>query len=92
MKLFKKIPISIEEKDYEIRVLYDDTAINVVAFLDNHPANGYRHQIKLPNKCNVLEVLEQNIAGKLIEMTKNDIIEKRWEKTYETIQQNIISP
>ncbi len=92
MKLFKKIPISIEEKDYEIRVLYDDTVINVVAFLDNHPANGYRHQIKLPNKCNVLEVLEQNIAGKLIEMTKNDIIEKRWEKTYETIQQNIMSP
>lgn len=92
MKLFKKIPISIEEKDYEIRVLYDDTIINVVAFLDNHPANGYKHQIKLPNKCNVLEVLEQNIAGKLIEMTKNDIIEKRWEKTYETIQQNIMSP
>ena len=92
MKLFKKIPISIEEKDYEIRVLYDDTVINVVAFLDNHPANGYRHQIKLPNKCNVLEVLEQNIAGKLIEMTKNDIIEKKWEKTYETIQQNIMSP
>lgn len=92
MKLFKKISISIEEKDYEIRVLYNDTVINVVAFLDNHPANGYRHQIKLPNKCNVLEVLEQNIAGKLIEMTKNDIIEKRWEKTYETIQQNIMSP
>jgi len=92
MKLFKKIPISIEEKDYEIRVLYDDAVINVVAFLDNHPANGYRHQIKLPNKCNVLEVLEQNIAGKLIEMTKNDIIEKRWEKTYKTIQQNIMSP
>ena len=92
MKLFKKIPKSIEEKEYEIRVLYDDTGINVVAFLDNHPANGYRHQIKLPNKCNVLEVLEQNIAGKLIEMTKNDIIEKRWEKTYKTIQQNIMSP
>ena len=92
MKLFKKIPISIEEKDYEIRVLYDDTVINVVAFLDNHPANGYRHQIKLPNKCNVLEVLEQNIAGKLWEMTKNDIIEIKWEKTYETIQQNIMSP
>ena len=92
MKLFKKIPKSIEEKEYEIRVLYDDTGINVVAFLDNHPANGYRHQIKLPNKCNVLEVLEQNIAGKLIEMTKNDIIEKKWEKTYETIQQNIMSP
>jgi len=81
-----------EEKDYEIRLLYDDTVINVVAFLDDHPANGYRHQIKLPNKCNILEVLEKNIAEKLIEMTKNEIIEKRWEKTYETIQQNIINP
>ena len=91
MKLYKKIPMSFEEKDYEIRVLYDDTVINVVAFLDNHPANGYRHQIKLPNRCKVLEVLEQNIAGKLIEITRNDIIEKRWEKISETIQQNIIN-
>jgi len=90
MKLFKKYPMSFEEKDYEIRVLYDDGIINVVAFFDNYPANGYRHQIKVPKKCNVLEILEEDIAGKLIDKTKNDIIEKSWEKTSEIIRQNII--
>lgn len=92
MELFKKIPLNVEDKDYEIRVLCDDTVINVVAFLDNHPANGYRHQIKLPKKCNVLGLLEQNIAEALIEITKKNIIEKRWGKTSKIIQQNIIHP
>ena len=90
MKLFKKIPISFEEKEYEIRVLYDDTVINVVGFLDNHPANGYRHQVQLPRKCNVPEVLKQNIVEELVEMSKNDIVEKRWERISKIIQENIM--
>ena len=80
MQLFKKISMKFEEKDYEIRILYDDTTINVVAFLNNFPANGYRHQIKLPKKCDVPAVLEQEVVTELVEISKNDIIEKRWEK------------
>ncbi len=91
MRLFKKVPIRLEEKEYEIGIFYDDTVINVVAFLDNHPANGYRHQLQLPKKCNVLGVLEQNIAEDLVEITKKDIIEKRWERASKIIQENIES-
>jgi hypothetical protein len=91
MKLFNKIPMSFDGKDYEIRVLYDDTVINVVAFLDNHPANGYRHQVQLPKKCNVRGVLEQNIVEELVEMSKKDILEKKWEKLSQIIQKNIIT-
>jgi hypothetical protein len=92
MEVFKKIPVNVEDGDYEIRVFYNDTVINVVAFLNNHPANGYRHQIRLPKKCNALGVLEQNIAEGLIEITKRNIIEKRWEKTSKIIEQNILHP
>jgi hypothetical protein len=88
MKLFKQVPMRFEERDYEISIFYDDTVINVVAFLDNHPANGYRHQLQLPKKCNVLGVLEQNIAEDLVEISKKDIVEKRWEKISGIIQGN----
>ena len=63
MKLFKKIPMRFEEKEYEIRVLYDDTMINLVVFLNNHPANGYRHQVKLPKECNVQRLLEKYLVN-----------------------------
>lgn len=89
MKRFKKESMRFEEKDYEINVFYNDNAISVVAFLDNHPANGYRHQLQLPKKCNVLGVLGQNIVKDLVEISKKDIIEKRWEKTSKIIQENM---
>jgi len=41
MILFEKIPMTYGDKDYEIRVLYDDATINVVAFHNNYPANGF---------------------------------------------------
>ena len=79
MVLFKKYPLTFEGKNYEIRVLYDSTTINVAAFLDNHPVNGYRHQVKIPKKINVEGILETNAVNDLVEMSKNDIREKRWE-------------
>ena len=91
MRLFKKIPIKFEGKDYEIQVLFDDTTINVVAFLNHHPVNGYRHQVKLPNKCNVQGVLAQDAVAELIEISKNDIIEKRWEKLSKIIHENMVT-
>ena len=89
MQLFKKIPMKFEEKDYEIRILYDDTTINVVAFLNNYPANGYRHHVKLPKKCNVQGVLEKEAVPELVEITKNEIIEKRWAKLSKIIHENM---
>ena len=80
MILYKKYPMTFEEKDYEIRLLYDSTAINVVAFLNNHPVNGYRHQVRIPKEFDVKGVLKMSAIKGLVEMSKNDIIEKRWEK------------
>ena len=85
MTLFKKIPMKFEEKDYEIRVLYDDTTVNVIAFLNNYPFNGFRHQIQVPKKFEVKRILKTEAVKELVEMAKNDIIEKRWEKLLKTL-------
>ena len=80
MILLRKIPFSYEEKNYEIRILYDDTLINVVAFYNNHPVNGFRHQIKFSKKSPVEKLLDHEVINELIDMSKNDICENRWER------------
>ena len=80
MILHKKYPMTFEGKEYEIRVLYDSVTINVVAFLNNHPVNGYRHQVKIPTEFDVKGILKMSAVKDLVEMSKNDILEKRWEK------------
>ncbi|MFC1508370.1 hypothetical protein ACFL60_01630 [Candidatus Omnitrophota bacterium] len=80
MTLLKKYPFTFEKKQYEIRVLYGDTTINIVAFNNNHPANGYRHQIKIMKSSDPEKLLETDAVNELVEMSKNDIIEKRLDK------------
>ena len=80
MILFKKIPFTFAEKDYEIRVLHNDIMINVVVFHNNYPANGFRHQIKVSKKLSMQKLLEQNVIDEIIEIAKSDICENRWEK------------
>ena len=80
MELYKKTSLTWNNEIYEIRVLYDDSLINVLAFHNNHPAHGFRHQIRLQKNCNVQEILKQNIVGELVEISKNEIVENRWGK------------
>jgi hypothetical protein len=89
MRLLRKEAITFEEKTYEIRVYYSDTIINVVTFLNNYPANGFRHQIHLPKKCNIQAVLREVMLDELIDTSKKDIMEKRWEKLSKIIQKNM---
>lgn len=80
MIFYKKVPFSFEEKNYEIRVFYDDKTINIVAFRNNYPANGFRHQIKISKSIAIEEILKQKVIDELIEICKKDISEKRWER------------
>jgi hypothetical protein len=80
MILFKKIPFSFEEKEYEIRVYYDDKLINIVAFHNNYLANGFRHQIMISKKLSMNELLEKDVINELVEISQRDISEKRWER------------
>ena len=83
MILFKKAPFTFEEKDYEIKVFYNDKLVNVVAFENNYPANGLRHQIKISKNLPVKQLLEQDVIEELVELSKKDISEKRWERFLE---------
>ncbi len=89
MELYKKTPLKWNNENYEIRVLYDDSLINVLAFHNNHPANGFRHQIRLQKNCDLQEILKQNIVGELVEISKNEIVENRWGKISKIIQKNM---
>jgi len=87
VKLFKKIPLVFEEKNYEIRIFYNDTKINAVAFLNNYPANNYRHHIILPKKCDAKKMLNKDVVKRLADMVRDDIIEKRGEELSKTINE-----
>lgn len=80
--------MTCEGRNYEIRVLYDDSVINVVAFLNNHPANGFRHQVKISKQVDIKGVLETDLAEELVEICKYDIIGKKWERWLPVIQEN----
>ena len=86
MTLLKKIPFKFEEKKYEIRILFGDNTINIVVFYNNHPANGYRHQIKILKNFDPEKLLETEAVKELVEISKNDIIQKRWEKLVEDFE------
>ena len=90
MILYKKTPLKFKGKDYEIRVLYDNETINVMAFLNNHPANGYRHMVKIPKRCDAKKVLEKHALTELIEVCKAEIIERRWETLSKAISESKI--
>lgn len=85
MTLLKKYPFTFENKQYEIRVLHGDNTINIVAFSNNHPANGYRHQIKIMKSSDPEKLLETDAVKELVEMSKNGIVEKRWDKVAEIL-------
>ncbi|MFC2166494.1 hypothetical protein ACFLQZ_00850 [Acidobacteriota bacterium] len=80
MLLFKKHEMPFEGKNYEIRVYYDDRIINVVTFLNNYPASGFRHQIKIPPKRNAKDLLDKAPVQELVEIAKNDVTSKRWQR------------
>ena len=80
MHLFKKVPFSHEEKNYDIKVFYSDTSITVVAFHNNYPANSFRHQITVSKKIPIKKILENNVIDEIIEVSKRDIVERRSER------------
>ena len=84
MILFKNIPFTFEDKDYEIKVFYNDSLITVLVFHNNYPVNGFRHQIKISKKRSVKELLKLNVLDEIIEIARKDILEKRWERLVKT--------
>ena len=86
MKLYRQIPFNHEGKDYQIKLLYQDNFVNAAAFLNHHPANGFRHQIQLPKNCDVEVFLDKFRVDYLVELCKKDISENRWDTIAEMMR------
>ena len=80
MELYKKIPWNYEGKNYEIKIMYEANLINVVSFLNNYPANGFRYQVLLQKNSDIKNVLKPENFTSLVEKAKEDIKENRWTK------------
>ena len=91
MDLFDSIPYTFGEQNFEIRLYYNDTIINVVAFLRGYPANGYRYQVKIPKGCDAKGVLEEHPVPELVEACKRDIKENKWDKLQKIIHKNRVN-
>jgi hypothetical protein len=89
MKLFTSIPYTFEEKDFEIRIYYKESIINVTTFQSDYPSNGYRFQVKLPKKCDAEKVLERYPVPELVEMCKDTIQRKKWQSLSEVINESL---
>jgi hypothetical protein len=76
----KVIPFKYAGEDYAIKVLYEERLINVAAFRKNYPANGFRHQVQVPKYVSVQDVLDHEVIGELVEMCREDIRKRRWER------------
>ncbi|MCE5249039.1 hypothetical protein LLG96_02340 [bacterium] len=86
MELMKKIPFSFEDKTYEIRIYLGDNTINVVAFYRNYPVNGFRHHIKIAGRHDPEKVLNTAVLDEIVDISKDDIVKKRWDKVMSAVQ------
>lgn len=89
MHLFKSIPFGHGQEGFEIRIYYDEKTINVVAFQNNYPVNGYRYQVKIPKGCDTAEVLSVHPVPELVESCQKGIIDAQWEKMFLKIQDSL---
>ena len=85
MVLFKKFPMQFDGKNYEIRVLYAPIAINVAAFYNNYPVNGFRYQIKVSKGMDIEKMLTTDAVKELVDLSKKDITENRWVKLLQSL-------
>ncbi len=80
MKLYKKVPMKFQDKEYEIRILYQGKLINIATFFNNHPVNGFRYQIQIPKQFDIRKILKTEVIKILIQKAWEDVVENRWEK------------
>ncbi len=66
MKLLKKIPFACNDQEYEVRILQGDNLLNIAVFSNNHPANGFRHQILLPKRADPGKLLKSDVLKDIV--------------------------
>ena len=89
MELFKTIEMEHEGRRYEIRVYFDERVVNVVAFRDHRPANGYRLQVQIPKGRDARDVLHRYPMDELTEACRRLMEGDTWPRAAEAINVRI---
>ncbi len=84
------IPFSFKDKEYEILVWSDGATIRVKAFHKGWPqkaANGFCYEIGMNQPFDFKKLTGLDLIKEFIELAKNDIIQKRYERLLEAIEE-----
>ena len=85
MSAYQVTPFQHDGKEYEIRVNSDGLAVQIRAFLDGVPANGYIYQVNLTTAFDLKKIIGMDAIKDLIDMAKEDVKQKRWERFLEAL-------
>jgi len=82
-----KVPFEFEGKNYEVRVVSDGATIYIRTFLENKPVNGYQYQVHIETINDLERLIGLDAISELIEVAKQDVRDKKWEKLMEVLKQ-----
>jgi len=89
MKLLHKELFEFEGKSYEVHIYSDGWKFTIRTYLDGNPANGYKYSVDLPTAFDLKQVRNVDAIQKLIELAKDDIRNKIWERYVTVYLQSI---
>lgn len=89
MKLLHKEPFEFEDKSYEVRIYSEGWKFTVMAYLNGSPANGYKYSVDLPTAFDLQKIHNVDAIQKLVELAKEDIRNKTWERYVTTYLQSM---
>ncbi len=73
-------------KNYEIHIQLTGQELEVRAYGNGQPANGYSYHITLETKHELSVLAGQDAVKELIAVAKNDVIEQRYEKLLQALK------
>lgn len=89
MKLLHKEPFEFEGKSYELRIYSEGWKFTIKTYLNGSPANGYKYSVDLPTAFDLQKIHNVDAIQKLVELAKEDIRNKVWERYVTLYLQNL---
>jgi len=80
MKLLHKELFEFEGKSYEVHIYSDGWKFTIRIYLNGNPANGYKYSVDLPTTFDLQQIHNVAAIQKLVELAKEDIQNKTWER------------
>lgn len=74
-------PFRFDDKEYEVRVTYDDSArvYEARAYLGDKPATPYSHNVHADTNYDFQQLNEQTLVGAIMNEAQRDVVERVWE-------------